>query len=673
MIRFILFFTFGILTSLVSVQAEIILHSPTPHTVLQRNQRNQGLIGVSGYYTLPYTQLDARLIALPAQGGKAGPWTPLEAPAGQGTFRGILEAPGGWYRLEIRGTLELGQTDTATVQPVGIGEVFLIAGHSNAMGLPKLGARDGSERVVSFSALNKYLSAENITVAPNAPMPVPSFGQLKAEKYIFPSGESAWNWGELGTLLSNRLGVPVLFTNAGWAAANSFNWREAAEGKNTQNMYVGKVWPNRQPYSNLINTLRYYHSWLGIRAVLWFHGENDASHLNISQSDYYTNIRRLIGLTQKDFGHSLPWIIALCSVSVNSPQPYLPVLNAQIQLAATPGLNAWRGPYTDTIQVPRPEHGHFENRTGGTQGLTQLAQAWDRTLTDAYFAQVPAFAPSVTISAGVVPGSAAPGQAFLLPFHVSGNLPDSTRFEAQLLDPAGNFVAVTGAGIRSPLRITLPVHLPEARYRLRVVAQNPTLTGSPTDFFRVDQGLSAPRYIRSLQIQKSETQVTVHALIAANAYISRLHIERSDDRTTFRPVSSFHTLPANASTSILYSFIDSQPSEQTAYYRLSMETRSGKTEYSQLIAVFRDGVPQVLMAFPNPATPYEPIFVRTDFPEVFTYRLYDSKGTLIPVDLTESEVVGLSALRPFSVLSPGMYLLQITRGNTLHTQRILIR
>lgn len=422
MIRLLLIFIFLTLAKIESVQARIIISYPTHHTVIQRNQQNEALLQVGGMYTVPYTKLEARLVSLDQAGSGSGAWTALTAPAGQGTYWGALVAKGGWYRLEIRGLAEQGQTDTVSVHPVGIGEVFLVSGHSNAMGLPKLGSKDGSERVVSYNALNKNLNAENITVAPDEPMPVPTFSRLKADDFVFPSGESAWNWGELGTLLSNRLGVPVLFMNAAWAAANSINWREAAEGKNTLNIYVGKNWPNRQPYSNLINTLRYYHSWLGIRAILWFHGENDAFHLKISQQDYFTNIRRLIELTRKDFGGNMAWAVALCSVS-QTIDPYLPVLSAQVLLSEIPGLNVWKGPYTDTIQAPRPQHGHFENVNGGTQGLTQVAQAWNRNLTDAFFAQTPAYTPASSLSTGLVPHTASPGHSFLLPFQASGKLP----------------------------------------------------------------------------------------------------------------------------------------------------------------------------------------------------------------------------------------------------------
>lgn len=659
----------GTLASAPNSKAGIVVNFPTPHTVIQRDQSNLGRFHVSGTYTFPYAKIEARLVSLAPKGTAAESWVALTLPAQQGIFLGSVVAQGGWYKLEIKGTLSTGKVDTLSVQPVGIGEVFLVAGHSNAMGLPDLGAKSPSDRVVSFNALNKFLNGDNITVAPNLPMPVPRFEPLKAENRIFPSGESAWYWGELGAYLVGRLGVPVLFMNAGWAAANSFNWRESAEGKNTLNMYVGKDWPNRQPYSNLINTLRYYHSWLGIRSVLWFHGENDANHLKISQADYYQNLLRVFALAGQEFGHSLGWVVALCTVSIVT-EPYQPVLDAQIQLAAEP--NNWRGPYTDTIQVPRPAHGHFENVRGGTQGLTQMAQAWNRSLSDAFFAQRPAYTPTLFLYTGVVPREASPGQSFGVPYQLMGALSDPPGVSVELLDAGGNFLAVVGSGTQSPLRVTIPASLPEANYRLRAVAQNPALVGTTSDVLRVRQGVPFPQVVRSLEARTVENSVEVYALSAPAPGTTRVTVERSDDRETFQSVG---TLPASteSGTSHLYSFIDSNPSSQTAYYRLRVDHSDGTSQYSPLVAVFRGDAPGVLSTFPNPVSPGEPIYLRTDFDEPFDYQFFNAQGQAIPAEISPSGIRGLSILQVPTLLPPGIYLLETNRNGIRLAQRIMVR
>jgi hypothetical protein len=644
---------------------------PGKHTVFQRNQANEGQIPVGGICTFPYQKIEARLVSIPQNEGNSGPWTSLNVPARKGVFYGVLTAKGGWYQLQLRGIKEGEEADTTSVFPIGVGEVFLVAGHSNAMGLPDLGAKGGSNQVVSFNALNKILNVENITVAPNAPMPSPTFSPFDAKNFAFPSGESAWYWSELGQLISDRLKVPVLFMNAGWAAANSVNWREAAQGSNTLNIYVGKNWPNRQPYSNLINTLRYYHSWLGIRGVLWFHGENDAGHLKIAQQDYYANIRYVIEKSMADFGHPLTWIIGQCTYNNSNPEPYLPVLNAQAQLITTPGLMAWGGPYTDTIQVPRPSHGHFENIPGGIPGLSQMAQAWNRSLPDAFFAQRPAHTSGSSIMSGVVPREASPGHQFLLPYRVIGSLPATSKMEAHLLDQQGQFIAIVGNGSQNPLRVSLPPTLVEGNYSVRVIAQDPVLVGSVSSSFVVRKGLSAPQPIRSLEMQVLENQTLLHTLLAADPENLHITLERSDDLIELQAVETVQI--ASSSQSGLFTLTDTQPSDQSTYYRIRLDQRSGGTQYSQWIATFRGNAPLVFSTFPNPVSVGQPIYIRTDPAQLLNFQLFNATGQPIQASLSESDIIGLSAIYPFQPLEPGVYLLQITTPSGGSSQRIMVR
>src|SRR5690606_38540393 len=107
--------------------------------------------------------------------------------------------------------------------------------------------------------------------------------------------------------------------------------------------------------------------------------------------------------------------------------------------------------------------------------------AWNRALSDAFFAQRPAYTSALFLNTGVVPLEAAPGQSFGVPYQLIGTLPDSSTVTAELLDAGGNFLALVGTGTQSPLRVTLPASLPDADYRLRVVAQNPTLVGTSSE------------------------------------------------------------------------------------------------------------------------------------------------------------------------------------------------
>ena len=294
--------------------AQLVITSPVSNQVMQRNASGAASISVTAYAHYPYTSISAALIPIEGNANIAQEQLLEADQLTQGFLLTTFTAHTGWYRLKLTGTATNGITDSAIVARVGVGEVFLIAGNSNAMGLPGLGAKDASSNVISFNAINKTLNNENITVAPDGPMTVPSFEALKSSSNIFPNGETSWYWGELGDLLFQRWKTPVLFFNTAWAAANSENYRDAASGKDAYNLYVGKYWPNRQPYSNIANTMRYMTSLTGIRAVLWAHGENDAQ-LGFKETQYFDGIRTLIQNRRKDSGYNINWYISLNSAS----------------------------------------------------------------------------------------------------------------------------------------------------------------------------------------------------------------------------------------------------------------------------------------------------------------------------------------------------------------------
>ncbi len=196
---------------------------------------------------------------------------------------------------------------------------------------------------------------------------------------------------------------------------------------------------------------------------------------------------------------------------------------------------------------------------GGTQGLTQVAQAWNRSLSKTFFAQQPAYVPTGFLSTGIVPRLASPGQSFLLPYAKQGTLPDPIQVVAHLLDSGGNFLALVGSGTQSPLRVTLPASLPDADYRLRVVAQNPTLAGTASEVLRVRQGVPSPQMVRSLEARIVENSVEVYALSAPAPGTTRVTVERSDDREIFQSVGTL-PVPSNPGTSHVYSFTDPNPS-----------------------------------------------------------------------------------------------------------------
>uniref|UniRef100_UPI003F6E93B3 T9SS type A sorting domain-containing protein n=1 Tax=Dyadobacter sp. TaxID=1914288 RepID=UPI003F6E93B3 len=553
-----------------------------------------------------------------------------------------------------------------TVPRVGVGEVFMITGNSNAMGLPGLGAKDASSNVISFNKTNKTLNSENITVAPNAPMPAPAFEVLKKDNYIFPNGETAWYWGQLGDMLSGRWNCPVLFFNTAWAAANSENYRDAATGKDAYNLYVGKFWPNRQPYSNIVNTLKYLTAEMGMRAVLWSHGENDAQ-LGFTETNYFNHIRTLITNSRTDAGYNAPWVLARNSVSNLLPNPYLPVLNAQNRLTEIPNFNVFKGPYLDTIQIPRPVSGHFESLPGGVPGLTHAAQAWNRTLSDEFVKKLHPVLPTNQIYTGVTPGIALPGAYFNLTYRL-GNSQDQPVIQAELLDQSGNFVDTVGTGMNGNVEIRLPYDLNTGTYRIRLTARSRTIPGSISDSFYVDKSYVLLDRVNKIATRAEGDQIRISWLIAAHPYVEQLVLQKTTDGIRFSDIETFTATPRQSQ---VLSYLDADVTSAAAFYRIKSKYRSGSESVSRIAAFFRNGL-EDLTVFPNPVTNGY-FYVRTSPGKLLSCQLFSVSGKAHSVSFSDKEIEGLTVIRPAAYISAGVYILKMVYESGTRSSRVIIK
>ena len=115
---------------------KVTLASPLNYQVFQRQTKTAGTIIIAGQLDVQghaaltnLDHLETRLLSETA----TNPWTALPFGNRVRRFRGELPAPaGGWYRLEIRLTGPGLVAWSTTVEHVGIGELFLIAGQSNS-------------------------------------------------------------------------------------------------------------------------------------------------------------------------------------------------------------------------------------------------------------------------------------------------------------------------------------------------------------------------------------------------------------------------------------------------------------------------------------------------------------------------------------------------------------
>ncbi|MBE9465439.1 sialate O-acetylesterase [Dyadobacter subterraneus] len=653
-----------------TLHAQLVISNPVNNQILQRDANGSANIAITAYAHFPYSRIEARLI--PEQNnihpGKEFSFSANQIK--QGFLYTAIQAETGWYRLEIIGFGDKGIIDSASVGRVGIGEVFLVAGNSNAMGLPDLGAKNTSDQVISYNAVNKILNPENITVAPDEPMPRPVYAPISAKNNIFPSGETSWYWGELGDMISRKMNTPVLFLNAAWAAANSENYRDGAMGKDAFNIYVGKYWPNRQPYTNIVNTLRYFNSSLGLRAVLWSHGENDAQ-LNFTEENYFNNIKTLIENSRLDSGYPVPWIIAKNSVSYSLPNPPAAITNAQKRLSVLPNFNTYPGPDLDTVQIPRPSQGHFENISGGKQGLTLAATAWNRILTDSLFKTVAPLQPKFAIHTSLVPSKVFPGAKFTLPYYTTGTANNKT-VQAELLDETGKFVKLAGTGSGNLVNLQIPDDIPDGRYGLRLSAVNPTLTGSISGYFLVSKTYTKIEFINTISARKAENSLIVSWHVAANPSLKKMILQKTADGDLYSDLASFDAQD-NQIFSRIYSYSDDNVTNESVYYRIKGESINGEISYSTILAILKEGTPPNFVVFPNPVTKQQ-FYLRPDNSETdIQCSIFDIRGREHPIVISDSEVIGLLSLRPVHALPTGNYILKIVSKSGVSTQNVVFQ
>ena len=121
------------------------LESPRDFQVFQRQTRLQGVVIAAGHTSVDCDRAQGRLEP-PAR------WQALVLDRKTGSFHGVLRVPaGGWYRFELRLSKAGHTVETLEVGHVGVGEVFVVAGQSNATNYGEVRQQTRSGMVAAFS------------------------------------------------------------------------------------------------------------------------------------------------------------------------------------------------------------------------------------------------------------------------------------------------------------------------------------------------------------------------------------------------------------------------------------------------------------------------------------------------------------------------------------------
>ena len=349
------------------LQAQFVINSPQTRSVVQRDGANRAQLRIAGTAPNSAATIEARLIPMILGQGTPLDWTLIATVTKNRTFNGTLAALGGWYRVEIRAKAAATVVADTAVNRVGVGEVFVIAGQSNAQGIPQAVVPAATDDRVSCIDLFQRDQID--------PQVFPLlFSHLSAGTNIGPSN-SPHLWGVLGDSLAKRLNVPILFLGAAQGGSNSTEWK-----------YSTAATPNVLPYQRVSATLSFYVSRLGMRAVLWHQGESDSG---VSEQTYFDNLSSIISKTRQQLTYSrLAWLVSRASYisgTTNSD-----VIRAQNRLSAEVS-EVYAGPATDGLTGTdnRSDNIHFSG-----QGLVRAANLWNQSLTDRFFSVSRPFIPA---------------------------------------------------------------------------------------------------------------------------------------------------------------------------------------------------------------------------------------------------------------------------------------
>lgn len=347
--------------------AQVGVTFPPARMVYQRNQAGQANVYVTGtYFGNQVTRVEARLKSR-GEGGNAVDWTTIASGLSNHVFGGFLPATGGRYDLEVRGMNGANQQvgNIVTVQKVGVGEVFLIVGHSNASAAesPMTGANSD---LVNTIDPNTNTARRELYLQTGSPDDLPPLepSQLCQGCGIAPMAWQPWFWSKLGDLLVSALNVPVLFYSAAFGGSNMGHFYKAAYDIPFTHGFIR--YNIRMPYVNIRNAINKYIPRTGLRAVLSAHGINDG---DTTAAGFYFRSQKVAEKSRNEANYQdLAWLVATSCYNKGVKQDFTDAQNALIN----DDPNTFRGADLNAIG----EEGRYDGLHFNELGQIRAAELW---------------------------------------------------------------------------------------------------------------------------------------------------------------------------------------------------------------------------------------------------------------------------------------------------------
>jgi hypothetical protein len=186
------------------------------------------------------------------------------------------------------------------VERVGVGEVFVVVGHSVAHGgqinLP--GAVDDRVNTIALPA-GDMESQRRYKFAGDARfLPEPVGRHFDADIQPAPSGRGTYFWAAFAEHVAREQNTPVLLLNAAFGGTSLEHWAKSARGEEFKHPFV--ISSIRMPYIQLEHALTKYCAVTGVRAILADQGQNDWPEKD--ENKIVANYKAWIEQARKDAG-----------------------------------------------------------------------------------------------------------------------------------------------------------------------------------------------------------------------------------------------------------------------------------------------------------------------------------------------------------------------------------
>jgi len=285
-------------------------------------------------------------------------WTDLTL---DGTsYSGSVTLDAGWHTLDVRAIDANGITLTSTkTGKIGVGDIFITAGQSNATNCGDAAQSTVSGNVVSLNLANGRWETAN------DPQPLTINGKTDGSN-------RGSTWPAFGDAISEMSGVPVGIVSVGWSGSNINQWNPAKVDTSAAGWESIGFNPTDQTlYGRLALAINELDG--DFTAVLWHQGES-----NWNDTTYAEKLSSLIeaawNFANENFdSERFPWMVALVSANGNEQindvvrEQQLAVINLYDEVFQGPDSDKFLGDYRGL----NGNHIHFSEL-----GLQALGQAW---------------------------------------------------------------------------------------------------------------------------------------------------------------------------------------------------------------------------------------------------------------------------------------------------------